>query len=151
MFFFILEGLYLFWSNFFESQFKWIFLASNHMLSSFFSSCGFCLFLSNCFFIASFAISIDFFAISQLLHSPSRKSSSFDNSVFTIRSSFHEYLPKFNLNRVCPVAICFLLLYWNSAADNHSVQSFCIVLQEYFDLLVDSFCLTVYLRVVYYR
>ena len=48
----ILKGLYLFWSNFFKSQFNWIFLASNHMLSPTFSSCGSCLFLSNCFFIA---------------------------------------------------------------------------------------------------
>jgi len=121
IFFMILKGLYLFWSSFFEGQFEWIFLASNHILSPF-NPCGFCLFLSNYFFIAFFAIPIDFFATSQLLYSTSRKSSRFGNY---IRSSFHRYLPKFNLNEVCPVAICFLSLYWNFTTNNHSVQLSC--------------------------
>ena len=96
IFFEILKGLYLFWSNFFKGQFKWIFLASNYILSPFFNPCEFHLFLSNCFFMASFAISIDFFTTSQLFCSPSRKSSSFGNSVLTVRSPFYGYLPKFN-------------------------------------------------------
>ena len=103
----ILKGLYLFWSKFFKSQFKWIFFVSNHMLSPSFSPYRFCLFLLNCFFMASFAISINFFAIFQLSCSHLRKSSSFGNSIFTVRSLFHRCLPKFNLNRVCPVAACF--------------------------------------------
>ena len=52
MFFEILKGLYLLLSNFFEGQFKWIFLFSSHMLSPTFSPWEFCLFLLNCFFIA---------------------------------------------------------------------------------------------------
>ena len=121
MFFMILKGLYLFWSSFFEGCFNWIFLASSYMLSSCFSPYVFCFFLLNCFFIASFAISINIFATSQLFFSSSRKVSSFDNSVFIIRSLFYRCCPKLSLNRVYPVAKCFLLLYWNSAVDNYSV------------------------------
>ena len=66
-----------------------------------------------------------FFASSQLLCSPLRKSSSFGNSIFTIRFSFHKCLPKLSLNRICPVITCFLLLYWNSTANNYSVQLSC--------------------------
>ena len=58
---------YLFWSSFFEGWFNWIFLTSNHMLSPTFSSCELCLFLSDYFFMTSFAISINLFASSQLL------------------------------------------------------------------------------------
>jgi len=107
----ILKGLYLFWSSFFEDQFNWIFLASNHILSPSFNSCRLCLFLSNCFFIASFVTLNNFFITFQLLCSSSRKSSSFDNSIFTVRFPFHEYLPKLSLNGVCSVATCFLSLY----------------------------------------
>jgi len=64
MFFVTLEDLYLFWSSFLESHFDWIFLASSHILSPGFSSYEFCLFLSNCFFMAFFAISINFFTAS---------------------------------------------------------------------------------------
>ena len=62
IFFEILKSPYLFWSSFFESLFEWIFFASNHILSPAFNPCGFLLFLLNCLFIASFAISINFFA-----------------------------------------------------------------------------------------
>ena len=102
-----------------------IFLASNHTLSLSFNPYRFHLFLLNCFFMASFAIFINFFTASQLFCSPSRKSSSFDNFVLTIRSPFYGCLPKFNLNEMYPVAICFLLLYWNLAINNHSVQLSC--------------------------
>ena len=112
----------LFQSSFFKSQFEQIFLASSHMLSSFFSPCRFYFFLLNCFFMASFAIFIDFFATFQLLCSPSEKSSSFDNSFFTVRSPFYRCFPKFDLNRVCLVTACFLSLYWNSTVDNYSIQ-----------------------------
>ena len=124
MFFEILKSLYLFYSSFFKGLFKWIFLASSHTLSPVFSSCRFYLFLLNCLFIASFAISIDFVASSQLLCSPIMNSSSFGNSVYTVKFSFHECLPKLSSNKMCPVAIYFLSLYWNSTATNHSVQSF---------------------------
>ena len=88
IFFEILKGLYLFWSNFFKGHFEWIFLAPSHTLSLTFNPCRFLLFLSNCFFIASFAISIDVLALSQLLCNPSRKSFSFGNSVFIVRFPF---------------------------------------------------------------
>ena len=47
----ILNGLYLFWSSFFEGWFNWIFLFSNHTLSLTFNPWGFLLFLSNCLFV----------------------------------------------------------------------------------------------------
>ena len=125
MFFEILKGSYLFWSSFFEGLFKWIFLASNHILSLAFSPCRFYLFLSNCLFIASFAISIDLEAFLQLLCNLIKNSSSFGNSVYTIRFSFYECLPKLSLNGVYLVAACFLSLYCNSAAVSQSVQLSC--------------------------
>ena len=121
----ILKDLYLFWPSFFESQFDWIFLAFSHMLSLTFSSCKFLLFLLNCFFIAFFAIYINLFALSQLFCSPSKKSSSFGNSVFTVKFPFYRCLPTFSSNKIHAIAMWFLLLYWNSAADNHSVQLSC--------------------------
>ena len=114
----ILKGLYLFWLSFFEGLFKWIFLVSSHTLSPVFNSCRFCLFLSNCLFIAYFAISIDFVASFQLLYNTIRNSSSFGNSICTVKFLFHGCLPKLSSNRVLPIAI---LLYWNSAAINYSV------------------------------
>ena len=86
-----------------------------------FNPCGFHLFLLNCFFIASFAISINLFASSQLLYSSSRKSFSFGKLAFTVRASFHKCFPKFNSNGVCLVAVCFLSLYWNSTVGNYYV------------------------------
>ena len=80
--------------SFFEDLFKQIFLASNHMLFSIFNSYKFYLFLSNCFFIASFAISIDFIAFSQLLCNPTRKSSNFGNFICIVRFLFYKYLSK---------------------------------------------------------
>ena len=121
MFFEILQDLYLFWSSFFEGWFEWIFLASNHMLFPAFNPCEFCLFLSNYLFIASFTISIDFVAFSQLYCSPIRNSSNFGNSVCTVRFSFYRCLLKLSLKGVLPVAICFLSLYWNSATASHSI------------------------------
>ena len=121
----ILKGLYLFWSSFFEGHFKWIFLASSHILSPIFSSCGFLLFLSNCFFIVYFAISIDILALSQLLCSSSRKSFSFGNSILINRFPFYKCLPKLSSNGVYFVATCFLSLYWNSATNSYSIQLSC--------------------------
>ena len=121
----ILKGPYLFWSSFFEGLFEWIFLASNHILSSSFSPCRFYLFLSNCFFIISCVNSINFVAFSQLLCNPIRNSSNFRNSICTIKLPFYKYHPKLSTNGVCSVAMYFLLLYWNSVATIHSVQSFC--------------------------
>ena len=100
IFFVILKGLYLFWFSFLDGHFNWIFLASSHMLSPSFSSCKFCLFLSNYLFMASFAIFIDLFAAFQLLCNPSRKSFSFSNFIFTVRFPFYECLPKLSLNGV---------------------------------------------------
>ena len=94
MFFVISNGPYLFWSSFFESHFDWVFLAFSHTLSSYFNPWKLCLFLSNYFFMTSFAFSIDIFTVSQLLCSSSQKVSSFGNSVFIIRSPFHECCPK---------------------------------------------------------
>ena len=125
IFFKILKGLYLLLSNFFKSQFKWIFLFSSHTLSPTFSPWGFYLFLSNCLFIFFCASSIAFVACSQLFCSPVRNFSTLGISDCTTRSPFHECLPKFNLNGVLPVTACLLSLYWNSAAANHSVQLFC--------------------------
>ena len=121
----ILNSSYLLWSNFFKGCFKWIFLASSHMLSPTFSSCGFLLFLLNYFFITSFAISIDIFALSQLLCIPLRKSSSFSNSVLIVRFPFYRYLPKLSSNRVCSIVAYFLLLYWNFTTNNQSIQLSC--------------------------
>ena len=121
----ILKDLYLFWSSFFEGHFEWIFLASSHMLSPIFNPCGFLLFLSNYFFIASFAISINTLALFQLLCNLFRKLFSFGNSIFIVMFLFYRCLPKLGLNRVCPVAICFLSLYWNSTTNNQSVQLSC--------------------------
>ena len=82
-------------------------------------------FLSNCFFTVFFAISIDFFTAFQLPCSFLRKSSSFGNSFFTVRSSFYRYYPKLSLNRVYPIATCFLLLYQNFTTDKHFIQLSC--------------------------
>jgi len=125
MSFAILKGPYLFWSNFFEGQFKFIFLASSHTLFLTFNSCEFCLFLLNCLFIAFFAIFINFVAFSQLCCSLIRNSSNFGSSVYTIKFPFHRCLPKLSSKDVCSVAACFLLLYWNSATASHSIQLFC--------------------------
>jgi len=66
-----------------------IFFSFSHMLSLCFSYWGFCLLLSNCFFITSFVFFINDFAISQLLCSFLRKVSNFSNSVFIVRFPFH--------------------------------------------------------------
>ena len=121
----ILRGLYLFWFSFFESQFEWIFLASNHTLSPAFNPCEFYLFLSNCLFIASFAIFINFIVSSQLCCNLVRNSSNFGNSICTIRFPFYGCLPKLSLKGVLSITTCFLLLYWNFTTANHSVQLFC--------------------------
>ena len=121
----ILKGLYCFWSSFFESLFKLIFLDSNHILSPSFSPYGFCLFLSNYFFIVSLAVSIALVASSQLFCKPIKNSSSFGNFICTVKSSFYGCCPKLSSNGVHPVAACFLSLYWNSAAASHSVQLSC--------------------------
>ena len=125
IFFEILKGLYLFWLSFFEGQFKWIFLFSNHMLSPTFNSWGFCLFLLNCLFMFFYASSIDFVVCFQLFYSSMRNSSSLGNSVCTTRLPFYRCLLKFNSNRVHSVAAYFLLLYWNSVAVSYSVQLSC--------------------------
>ena len=125
IFFEILKDPYLFWSSFFKGQFECIFLASNHTLFPTFNSCRFHLFLSNCLFIAFFAISIDFVAFSQLCCSPIKNSSNFGNFVCTIRFLFHECLPKLSSKGVLPIAAYFLSLYWNSAMASYSVQLFC--------------------------
>ena len=98
-----------------------MFLASNHMSSPSFSPCISRLFLSNCLFIISLAMSIALVASSQLFYKPIKNSSSFGNSVCTVKSSFHGCCPKLILNEVHPVAMCFLSLYWNSTV-SHSVQ-----------------------------
>ena len=117
----ILKGPYRFWFSFFESLFKWIFLASNHMLSPSFSPYRFHLFLSNCLFIISFAMSIVLVASSQLFCKLIKNSSSFGNSVCTVKSPFYGCCPKLSLNGVCPIAMCLLSLYWNSATASHSI------------------------------
>ena len=121
IFFEILKGPYHFWSNFFEDWFNWIFLFSNHMFSPTFNPWGFCLFLSNYFFIFFCAFSIDFVAYSQLFYNPARNSSNLGNSVCTTRSLFYGCLPKFSSNGILPVTACLLSLYWNSTAANHSI------------------------------
>ena len=121
----ILKDLYLFQSNFFKSLFEQVFLASNHMFSPSFNPCRFLFFLLNCFFMASFAISINIFAFSQLFYNPSRKSFNFDNFMFTVRFLFYRYLLKFSLNGVYSVATCILSLYWNSVTNSHSIQLCC--------------------------
>ena len=118
-------NMYLLLSNFFEGQFDWIFLFSNHILLPTFSSWGFLLFLSNCFFILLYASSIAFVACSQLFCIPIRNFSTHGISIWTIRSPFQGCLLKFNLNGIFPVATYFLSLYWNSAAANQSVQLSC--------------------------
>ena len=125
MFFEILKDLYLFWSSFFKGLFKWIFLFSNHMLSPTFNPWGFLCFLLNCFFIISCTAFIDFVVLSQLSYRLVRKSSNFGNSVCTTRLPFHRCLPKLSSNGVRLVTICFLLLYWNSAAARYSFQLSC--------------------------
>ena len=102
------------------------------MLSLIFSPCELYLFLSNCFFIASFTTSSDFFITSQLLCSPLRKSSNFGNSIFIIRFSFHKCLSKLSSNRICLVATCFLLLYWNYTADNSHNTAKTLQLPDWF-------------------
>ena len=121
----ILKGLYLFWCSFFESLFKWIFLFSNHTLSPIFNSWGFLCFLSNYFFVVSYAVSIDFVASFQLLCRPVRNSSNLENSVCTMRLPFYGCLPKLSSKGVLPVAMCLLSLYWNSVAASHFVQLSC--------------------------
>jgi len=123
MFFVISKGLYLFWSSFFKDCFDWIFFASNYILSSCFNLWGFCIFLSNCFFMVSFAFFIN--VVSQILYSSSRKVSSFSNSVFIIKSLFYECLPKLSSNSIYPMVECFLSSYRSYFADNYSIQSFC--------------------------
>ena len=125
IFFEILKDLYLFWSNFFQGLFTWIFLFSSHTLSPTFNSREFLHFLSNCFFILFWATSINFMASFQLLYSPIRNSSNFRNSVCATRLPFHRCLPKLSSNGVHPVATCFLSLYWNFITASYSVQSFC--------------------------
>ena len=100
----ILKDLYLFWSSFFKSLFKWIFFASNHTLSPIFSPWEFLLFLSNYFFMTSCATFINFIAFFQLLYNPVRVSSNFRNSVCTVKLSFHRCCPKLSSNGVCSVA-----------------------------------------------
>ena len=107
----ILKSLYLFWSNFFEGLFEWIFLASNHMLSPTFSPYSFLLFLLNCFFITSCTAFIDFVASSKLFYNPIKNSSNLRISICTLRFPFPGCFLKFRTNGVCPVATCFLLLY----------------------------------------
>jgi len=68
IFFMISKDLYIFWSSFFEDYFDWIFLASNYMLPSCFSSWRFCFFLSK--------FSMNVFAVFQLLCNFSKKVSS---------------------------------------------------------------------------
>ena len=121
----ILKGLYLLSFNFFESRFDWIFLFSSHMLSLTFSPWGFHLFLLNCLFMFFCAFSIAFVVCSQLFCSPARNSSTLRISDCTTRLPFHRCLSKFNLNGVLSVVVCFLSLYWNSAAANYSIQLFC--------------------------
>ena len=99
-----------------------MFLASNHTSSPSFSPCVFRLFLLNCLFIISLAMSIALVASSQLFYKPIKNSSSFRNSVCTVKSPFHGCCPKLSLNGMHPVAMCFLSLYWNSAAVSYSVQ-----------------------------
>ena len=118
----ILKDPYLFWFSFFEGLFEWMFLASNHMLSFPFSLCGFCLFLSDCFFMTFCANSIDFMTSSQLCCNPVRNSG---NSICTVRLSFYGCHLKLSINSVCPIAMCFLSLYWNLVVTIHSVQSSC--------------------------
>ena len=125
IFFEILNNLYLFWSSFFEDQFNWMFLFSNHMLFPTFNPWEFFLFLSNCLFIFSWASSINFVVCSQLFCSPMRKFSNLGNSICTTRSLFYGCLPKFSSNEVCPVTVCLLLLYWNSIAASYSIQLSC--------------------------
>ena len=119
----ILKGLYLLLFSFFGGWFKWIFLFSSHMLSPIFNPWEFLLFLLNCFFILLCASSIALVTCSQLFCNPMRKSSTHGMSVWTMRSPFQECLPKFNSNGVLPVTVCFLSLYWNSAAASQFVQS----------------------------
>ena len=121
----ILKGPYLFWSSFFKGLFEWIFLASNHISSPSYNFCRFYLFLSNFLFITSWVSSITLVSSSQLLCKPIKNSSSFGNSICTVRSPFHGWHPKLSLNGVHPVAVCFLSLYWNSTAASHSVQLSC--------------------------
>ena len=106
----ILKDLYLFWSSFFKGLFKWIFLLSNHTLSPTFNPWGFLYFLSNCFFIVSYAASIAFVAFSQLLFNPIRNSSNLGISVCTSKFSFYRCLPKIKINGIWPIVACFLLL-----------------------------------------
>ena len=135
MFFKILNSLYLLLSSFFESRFEWIFLFSSHILSLTFNPWEFLLFLLNCFFMFFCASSIALVTCSQLFCSPIRKSSTLEISIWTTRSSFQGCFPKFNLNGVCPVVICFLSLYWNSAAANQFVQSSCLSSSQIVDLV----------------
>ena len=125
MFFEILKGPYLLLFNFFESQFKWIFLFSSHTLSLTFSPWRFHLLLLNYFFIFSCASFIAFVVCFQLFCIPIRNSSTCGISVWTTRLPFYQYLPKFSSNSVLLVVVCFLLLYWNSTIASQSVQLSC--------------------------
>ena len=95
------------------------------MSSPSFSPCGFCLFLSNYLFIVSLSMSIALVTSSQLFCKLIKNSSSFGNFIYTVKSPFHKCRPKLSLNGVCPVAACFLSLYWNSAATSYFVQLSC--------------------------
>ena len=121
----ILKGPYHFWSNFFEGQFNWIFLFSNHILSPTFNPWGFHFFLSNYFFIFFYTSSIDFVACSQLFCNSARNSFNLWNSDYTTSLLFHRYLPKFSSNGVLSIIVCLLSLYWNFAAASQSVQLSC--------------------------
>ena len=122
----ILKGLYLLLSSFFEGRFDWIFLFSSHTWSPTFRPWGLLLFLSNCYFMFFWASSIACAACSQLFCMFFVSSSTRGISVWTIRSPFQGYLPKFSSNSVLPVAACFLSLYANSTMTNHSVQLSCL-------------------------
>ena len=106
----ILKGPYLFWSSFFESLFKWIFLFSSHTLSPTFNPWGFLLFLWYYHFMFSCTPSMDFLASFQLLCSFIRNSFSLGISIFISRFPFQGCLPKFRINSVCLVTACFLSL-----------------------------------------
>ena len=110
MSFMILKGPYLLLSNFFEGQFDWIFLFSNHTCSPTFRPWEFLLLLSNCFFMLLWLSFIACVACFQLSCNFFTNSSTRGNSVCTMRSPFQGCLPKFSSNGVFPVAACFLSL-----------------------------------------
>ena len=70
---------------------------------------------------SSFTFSINIFATFQLFCNFLKKVSSFSNSVFIVRFSFYRCHPNLSSNSIYSVAECFLLLYWNSTTNNHSI------------------------------